>query len=157
MSLTRGDVVRAALNELGIADYEFDITPEELSSGVRRLNAMMAYWSDVGIRIPYNKGTGLQDQTNIPDIAEEGVITNLATKLAASYGKQVGPEVKISAKMAMTILQGHYAKQVLSQLPSMPKGAGFKSIDEPFSPEPRDRFFSDVDETPDRGREPERQ
>ena len=53
MSWTKRQFINAALEEIGLASYVFDIQPEELESALRRLDAMMADWNAKGIRIGY--------------------------------------------------------------------------------------------------------
>lgn len=149
MSYTKGAYVTAALNELGIADYEFDITPEELSSGVRRLDAMMAHWSDMNLKLSYNSGGGPEDDSGVPSVADEAVIMNLAIRLAPSYGKQVAPTVMAMAKAALNTLLSFSAKPREQQFQVMPRGAGYKSIDNMFTNPPVEEYLKDVDESVD--------
>jgi hypothetical protein len=132
MAYTKGALVTSALSELGLADYEFDISAEELSSGVRRLDSMMAAWSDMGLRLSYSDG-GPDDDSGIPGVAVEAVISNLALRLAPSYGKQVLPEVKVTAKAALNSLFRVSTHPTEMRLGMMPKGAGYKSLEEPFT------------------------
>lgn len=131
--MTKRELVQAALNEIGIADYEFDITPEELSSGVRRLNTMLSQWSLKGVRVPYNFVGGTSDDSGLPATFHEAVIMNLAIRLAPSYGKEPSMGVMAIAKQALSSI---YAKSALPQeirFPSMPIGAGYKSVDTVFT------------------------
>jgi hypothetical protein len=127
VSYTKGELVKAALSEIGIADYEFDITPGELASGIRRLNSMMSQWSDRGVRISFNYLGASDDDSSLPSIAEEAVISNLALRLASSYGKQVAPEVRSTAKRALNSLYNEAAYPNEMQLQTIPIGAGFKT------------------------------
>lgn len=130
--MTKRELIQAALNEIGIADYEFDITPEELSSGVRRLDMMLSTWAHKGLRIPYNFGGGIEDDSGIPATAQEAVTLNLATRLGPSYGKQAPVEVMGLAKSAYSALLSESAYPIEIQI-GVPKGAGHKRVDEtPF-------------------------
>lgn len=146
MAYTKGDLVRAALNELGMADYEFDITPEELSSGVRRLDGMMAAWSDMNLHLSYDTGGSSEDSSGIPSVAWEAVISNLACKLAPSYGKQVAPEVRMTAKASLNTLLSTSTVPRQAQFQTMPRGAGYKSVDRRFTAPPEDRYLEPVDD-----------
>ena len=53
MSYTKGELALAALEEIGIAEYEFDITPEMRQSIIRRMDMMMAEWNIRGITLSY--------------------------------------------------------------------------------------------------------
>lgn len=149
MSYTKGAFVTAALSELGIADYEFDITPEEVSSGVRRLDAMMAHWSDKGLTLSYNSGGGPDEDSGVPSIADEAVITNLAIRLAPSYGKQVSPQVMANAKGALNTLLGKSTQPRQQQYQQMPLGAGYKSTFQRFTDPPKEEYLEGVDESVD--------
>jgi len=138
VNYTKGELVKAALTEIGIADYEFDITPEEEATGIRRLDSMMAQWSDKGIRISYNFVGSSADEAGLPNIAQEAVISNLALRLAPTYGKQVPPEVRSTAKRALNSLYSEAAYPNEMQLQTTPIGSGYKS-----------GFESDVFFTPD--------
>ena len=153
MSYTKGELVNSALEELGISSYDFDISPEAVQSGLRKLDSMMAEWSIKGIRLsfPISKiqQSSVDDDSNIPDWAWEAVITNLAIRMAPSYGKTVQPETKIAAKNAYNTLCSNFAKPREMQMSSMPKGAGYKAIDFPYTPEPKNEYLDDVDEEVD--------
>lgn len=149
MSYTKGELVTAALSELGIADYEFDISPEEVTSGVRRMDAMMAHWSNKGLILSYNVSGSPDDDSGVPGVAHEAVITNLAIRLAPSYGKQVSMEVASMAKAALTTLLGQSTRPREQQFPVMPKGAGYKSTFNRFTDPPTEQYLEEVDDSVD--------
>ncbi|MFN9801061.1 MAG: packaged DNA stabilization gp4 family protein, partial [Bacteroidota bacterium] len=83
MSYTRRQFVEAAFEEMGMAAYTFDITPQMMESAARRLDAMMATWNARGIRIGFPlplspQDTDLDTETGVPDAANEAIIANLA-------------------------------------------------------------------------------
>jgi hypothetical protein len=127
--MTKRELVQAALNELGIAEYEFDVSPEELSSGSARLDSMMSTWSKMNLRIPYNYTGNYDSESGIPVTAVEAVTTNLAKRLAPSYGKQTPPEVLTTAKSSLNALLSESAEPLTMQLGSLPYGAGHKRVD----------------------------
>ena len=126
MAKTKGEIVTAALTELGIADFEFDVTTAEGLSGMDRLDSMMFAWSGKGIRVSYNFDGAVDADSGIPNIAEEAVIANLAVRLASSYGKTVPMQVMSTAKQGMQLLLGESAKPIERQLGFVPYGAGHK-------------------------------
>jgi hypothetical protein len=128
MAKTKSEVVRTALAHLGIADYDFDIIPEELATGVDFLNLMMSFWSSKNLKVPYNFEGETEDDSGIPEMALEAVTTNLALRLAPTYGKQVSMDVRTLAKQGLNALYGDSAKPLNMQLPNMPRGAGYKTI-----------------------------
>lgn len=127
MSYTKGSLVKAALTELGIAEYEFDITPEEVSSGITRMDAMMSQWSLRGVRVPYNFVGGPDDDSGLPMAFHEAVTLNLAIRLAPSYGKQPAMSVMTVAKQAFDSILSRSALPPEIRFPSMPVGAGYKN------------------------------
>lgn len=89
---TKGDLVNAAYEEIALAGYVFDLTPEERNGAVLRMERMAAAWDALGIRVGYNllgKLATLNDPVGIPDWAEEAFYTNLARRIASTLGKQL--------------------------------------------------------------------
>lgn len=151
MSYTKGELAAAALEEIGIADYEFDISPEQRQAVIRRLDTMMADWTGRKIRLSYpltkTPSPDPDQESNIPDWAGEAVVTNLAIRIAPSYGKQVSAETKSIAKHGYTTLCGIFSAPIEMQLPSMPKGAGYKTTEFRYTPVPEDKTLKQVDES----------
>jgi len=147
MAYTKRQFVEAALTEIGLASYVFDIQPEQLEYARRRLDAMMADWNGKGLRLSYpipaspEQGS-LAEETNVPDSANEAVILNLAVRLAPSYGKQIMPDTRLLAKTAYdTVLQRATAPIELQFPDTLPSGAGnkyWRDADDPFMPTPED-------------------
>ncbi|HUW49289.1 MAG TPA: packaged DNA stabilization gp4 family protein, partial [Patescibacteria group bacterium] len=86
MGYTKGDLVEAALTEIGIAGSEFDVVPEQMEKDIRRLDSMLAEWVNQGVLLGYptnsSPDTSEEDtESNIPDTAIEAVVTNLALRL----------------------------------------------------------------------------
>jgi RNase H-fold protein (predicted Holliday junction resolvase) len=147
MSWTKQQLINAALEEIGIS-YAFDVQPEELQSALRRLDSMMAEWNVEGIRVGYPIATidtsSLTTDSGVPDSATEAIITNLAIRIAPSYGKAVAREVKVTAKKAYNTLQMRALTQdpQEKQFPNtLPIGAGnkrYKNRNQNFMPTPTD-------------------
>lgn len=146
MGYTKRQFVTGAFEEIGLADYVFDLSPEQLEGALRRLDAMMMEWNAQGIRLGYPSPSSPQDsdldtETNTPDSAWEAVITNLAVRIAPGYGKTVSPDTKMLAKNAYNVLLQRATFPLEQQLPStMPSGAGNKPwwYDNPFLERPVD-------------------
>lgn len=153
MGYTKRQFVTAAFEEIGLADYVFDLTPEQLQSALRRLDAMMAEWNAKGLRLAYPlpsspQDSDLDDETFVPDSAYEAVITNLAVRIAPGYGKVVSADTKMIAKDGLNTLMQRATFPLEQQLPStMPSGAGNKPwwYDNPFLQQP----VNPVDAGPD--------
>jgi len=147
MGYSKRQFVNAAFEEIGLASYVFDLGPEQMQSALRRLDAMMADWNAKGIRLAYPlpsspQDSSLDEQTNVPDSANEAIICSLGIRLAPSYGKQVMIETKTTAKQGYDILLQRATFPLEKQLPATtPAGAGNKPwriYDNPFVRPPYD-------------------
>lgn len=154
MGWTKRQFIEQAFNEIGLASYVFDLGPEQTQSALRRLDMMMAAWNALGLRLAYPlpsnpQDSDLDEETNVPDSANQAIYANLAIKLAPSYGKQVMSETKVSAKEAYNTLLSRAAMPMEQQMPgTMPSGAGNKSwrnYDDPFLQRPVDPVLAGQD------------
>lgn len=154
MGWTKRQFVTQAFDEIGMASYVFDLTPEQLQSALVRLDTMIASWNALGIRLGYPlpsspQDSDLDEQTNVPDSSNEAIYTNLAMKLAPSYGRQVMPDTKVTAKSSYNTLLSRAALPMEQQLPgTMPAGAGNKPwrvYDDPFIRRPIDPVLAGQD------------
>lgn len=144
MSWTKRQYINQAFEELGLAAYIYDLTPDQLLSALQRLDTMMALWVSKGINIGYPLSTNPEDSTidqvtYVPPWANEAIILNLALKLAPGYGKMVMDQTKVSAKQAYDSLVSRTAQTLEMQWPSsMPAGAGYRKrgVLQPFLPRP---------------------
>lgn len=144
---TKRQLVEEAYAEIGIAAYVFDLESDELQTGLRRLDSMMATWEAKGVRIGYAMPSGpttssLDDASGIPDAANETVVAHLAIRLAPGFGKQVSPDTRKTARDGYDTLLWAAARPIEQQLPStLPRGAGqkpWRTTDDPFFPPPED-------------------
>ena len=132
MGYTRRQYIYGCFEELGMADYVFDLQPEQLQGAARRLDSMLLDWNARGIRLGPNVSatvevSDLDTDMGVPDRANEAIITNLAMKIAPSYGKQVQAGTVMSAKNALNTLYAIAAAPPTMRLPrTLPAGAGNK-------------------------------
>lgn len=153
MGWTKRQFVLQAFEEIGLASYVYDLTPEQLNSALFKLDAMMGTWNGKGIRIGYPLPTSpnnstLDTQTNVPDSANEAVYTNLATRIDGGYGKTVSADTKATARAGYEVLLSRAAMPMEMQMPgSMPAGAGNKpwAVDNPFLDPPVDPLLAGQD------------
>lgn len=146
MSWTKRQFVLQAFEEVGYASYAYDLQPEQLQAGLRRLEAMMATWNGRGVRLGYPLSSDpanadLNDASNVPDASNEAIYTNLAIRIAPIVGKQVSIETKAVARSSYMELLSRFTMPQEQQLPStMPSGAGSKPwrTDTPFVSPPSD-------------------
>jgi len=105
MAWTKRQIILQAYSEIGKANYEFDLQPEDLQSALRQLDAMMASWSGTqGIRLGFAGGDGYGDlsvEAEVPLWAVEALYYTLALRLAPSFGKTISPLTMANAKAAL--------------------------------------------------------
>lgn len=133
MGWTKRQYVEQAFEEIGLAAYVFDLTPEQLQSALRRLDSMMAGWNANGIRIGWPipstaDGSDIDVDAKAPDVANEAIYLNLAVRLAPGFGKTLSPDLKPSADAAYSnLLNQTSAPTPERQFPNtLPRGAGTK-------------------------------
>ena len=133
MGWTKRQFVEQAFEEIGLAAYVYDLTPEQLQSALYRLDSMLATWNSKGIRIgwalpssPQSSDLGMD--TLVTDIASEAIYTNLATRIAPSFGKVLSVDTIRNANLSYNALIAHAMTQpVQLQYPgTLPSGSGNK-------------------------------
>ncbi len=148
MSWTKRQFVMQAFEEIGYASYTYDLQPEQLQAGLRRLEALIATWNGRGIRLGYPLSSNPDDaeldvSSNVPDSANEAIYTNLAIRIAPIVGKEIKKETSMAARSSYMELLSRFTKPQEQQLPNtMPAGAGNKPWrqDNPFLPGPEDQI-----------------
>lgn len=158
---TKRFLCEMAFNEIGLANYVFDIDPQEMTSMINRLDGMMATWEVAGLRLGYKRTLNPLDadpdqDSGLPDIANESVWTNLAVKAAPSYGKNTSMDTKINAKQSYDLLLGLAASNPpqVQLKGTLPIGAGAKRPNAnggPFVNHPQDILTSGPDSLLDFG------
>lgn len=148
MAFTKRDIVNQAFGEIGMADYVFDLQPQQLDSALRQLDMMMATWNGKGIRVGYPLpsspgGSDLDEVTGVTDMALEAMYLNLAIRVSSGYGKTVSPETKAAAKFSYNQLLGKSALPIEMQIgnQTVPSGAGNKGwryYNDPYLRQPTD-------------------
>lgn len=150
MGWTKRQFVQRAFEDIGLAQYVFDLLPEQLQSALYRLDAMCESWNAQGIRLSYPipsspQYSDLDEPTNVPDCANEAIYTNLALKIAPMFGKAVSPDAKANAKMAYNAMLSKLAEVPQMQLGTIPAGAGQKRVYYPFIVENRQPILAGQD------------
>lgn len=147
MGWTKRQFVEQAFEEIGYASYVYDLEPEQLESALRRLDALMATWNARTIRLGYPipsspENSSLDDETGVPDSANEAIYLNLALRLAPTVGKTISMETKAAARDAYKELLKEAAMPEEQQFPdTLPAGQGNKPWryrDSPFILPPED-------------------
>jgi len=154
MSWTKRQFVEMAFEEIGYATSVYDLEPEQLQAALRRLDAMLATWNGLLIKINYPlpsspESSDLDTETGVPDKAAEAIYLELAIRLAPTVGKQAQNETKVAAKAAYNELAKNEAMPQEKQFPvELPAGAGNKPwrYDDPFIENTDDRTITAPDE-----------
>lgn len=146
MGYSKRQFIDAALAEIGLANFAFDMGPEQVQWVLARLDAMMAEWNARGARLGYPlpsspPSSDLDDETGVPDSAWEAIICNLAVRIAPGFGRTPMPETKARARSGCNTVLLASATPPERQYPgTLAAGAGNKPWrrDQPFMPPPRD-------------------
>lgn len=94
---TNTQIITDAMRLFGALAEGETPSAEQSSDALRKLNQMMSTWEVDSIVLGYHAQTDATATCPIPDWAEEGVMGQLAIKLAPEYGKTLTPE---AAKVA---------------------------------------------------------
>lgn len=130
ITTTKRTIVNMAFEEIGLAGYEFDATPEEQFSALRRLDALMAQWRgsslDLGYNFPPAIGAGdLNDAANIPDFAVNATAISLGLRIMPAIGKMMSAETRLALAQGMVAIRTYCAVIPERTLPrSTARGAG---------------------------------
>lgn len=127
-STTKRTVVEMAYEDCGLPGYEFASSPEELFSGIRRLDGMMREWP-CGQKLGYNFPTAVgqsdpEDPTLVPDWALMAMVGKLAQKLAPGLGKTLSNEQKAAAASSYSIMLGRIPIPQVRLPRTTPRGSG---------------------------------
>ena len=132
MSLTKRQIVRLALTEIGYSSYQHDIEPDQLQDAMHVLDAMMGEWAAHGIHVGYpipmdQEDADLDADTGLPDTARSAVYLNLALRLCGMFGKQPTPKQAATAKIAYNVIvKTTTAIPKRASKPGVPLGQGHK-------------------------------
>lgn len=130
MGWTNQRLIDAAFAEIALANWDWDITPEERQYALDRLQGMMGTWSGQGVTLPYAFGGDLDADSNLPLQANEATYLNLAIRVAAGKGKSLAQSTKTTAKQAydsMLVWIAHQQVQAQQFRSGTPSGAGNRS------------------------------
>lgn len=130
---SKRDLVNMAFNDLALAGYVFDLTPEEMNTAVMTMDSMMALWETQGIRVGYQMASDpgdsdLDQPSGLPDWMNLAVYKNVAIMMAGSFGKAIPPSIAVAAKTAYDWVLGLIASNPpqMQFKGNLPQGAGWK-------------------------------
>jgi len=142
MSWTKRQLISKAYSVSGLADYVYDLQPEQYADICGHMDAMIASWAGglyirMGYPISSNDATLDVDQdSNLPAYAIYPVYMNLGLLIAFGLGKEITPKFSNEAEKArLNLLNANSIMPPSMQFPStMPRGAGAKSWRNTWSP-----------------------
>ena len=107
---TKRTIVEMAYEECSLAGYEFNVTPEELFSGLRQLDAVMGELRIQGVPLGYNFplsfGQGdLDDAAGIPDDVINVIAIKLALRICPKMNKTMSAESRAALSGGMITLR----------------------------------------------------
>lgn len=119
-------LVLDAFSEAAIAGYTFDLTADELQTGLQRLEQMIGDWALRGLLIGFNlqgmATADLDDEAFLPapvgepdtsNLVYHGlIVTNLAKSIAGAFGKQCAPStIEAARRTFRNFLAAHASVQ----------------------------------------------
>ncbi|TNE61197.1 MAG: hypothetical protein EP341_00840 [Sphingomonadales bacterium] len=130
---TKRQIIQLSFDQLGMGTYVYDMQTEDWTSGLMRLNALMAEWglSDIATGFPMtdNPIAGeLDDDSGLSAGLIRGVSAQLAVDLAPGYGKQISDDTKRAAAQGRRIAIANDITIPTRKIDNMsvPAGAGYK-------------------------------
>lgn len=144
---TKSDIIKSALRKLGVTGFDSETDPQEFDAALVELESMMTEWDGRGIRVSYKLGTSTDtaltsEDAGIRDWARQGIVANLAMRLATDYGKPITQDLAMQASAGMSSILAATATDniYLTQYPrNMPVGSGNRNIGN------RQRFYRPVE------------
>lgn len=119
---TKAALVEGGYDYCGLNGFDFDRTPDEMVTGLRHLNAMMAEWLadgiDLGFDFPtYSQGL-LEEPSGVPDSAVAAIHGMLAQRLAPGMGATLSPAASAALSRSYFSLRSRYAAAPPSMVPA---------------------------------------
>lgn len=143
MGWTKKQLITEAYNSIGLADYVFDISPEDLQSACRKMDSMIASWEGKGVHIGYSSSDTPQSadtnaDSGVPSFATSAVYLNLAMVLAPAFRIPIPVTLYGMARSAyLDCISAAMEPPKQCQMPStLPRGAGQKNPEYPYMSPP---------------------
>lgn len=127
MAITKGDIVNEAFEEIRISGLTIQASPNEIQRGISKLESMAAEWEARNICAGYSftEDPNPDDNANIQLSAKQAFVTNLATRMVTSFGKEVPSVLAVQSMQSLSGLSSALAMVRNVQSPNrMPRGSG---------------------------------
>jgi hypothetical protein len=127
----KSDLVEGAYDFCGLNGFEYERTPEEMVTGLRNLNDMLAEWLadgiDLGFDFPIYGSGKLEEASGVPDSAVSVIKAKLAQRLCPPLGASLSDDAKAVLAQAWQRLLSRTATIPTMEVPyTSLRGAGFK-------------------------------
>lgn len=141
MAETAGEIVRDALSELTVQAQEQTVPAVDLNTGIRYLNRMMAAWDATEVSLGYTTVNSPDDVLTVPAGAIEGIVFNLALRLASGFDIAVSPALAQMAREGMKTIMIIGVNPGKANFPgNLPIGSGNEDASGIY---PGEHFFPD--------------
>jgi hypothetical protein len=130
MAATRKiDFINGAYSQMRISGLTVDPNSFDLSTGLNRLENMMSLFCSRNLCTDYNftENPDLNDFTNVSQVFNLMIESNLALKLCPDFGKEIPMALKMLADSTLSAGSGVSALDILQPIPypqRMPRGSG---------------------------------
>lgn len=105
MATTVQQLADQSLLSIIVAGSESSLEADEMTDYIFSLNRWMSSLVVMGINLGYTPVSSPSDVLTVPDGAIDGMISNMAIKLAPQYGGVVSPELRQDAKDGLNVLR----------------------------------------------------
>jgi hypothetical protein len=122
---TAEDVVSDILQEITVQSPEQALLAVDFQTVVRYMNRFMSSLDAMGTKLGYTIVSNPSDLITIPIGAEEGLIFNMAMRIATTYDITVSPDLAMKARDSLNVMNVIGNPPPMSKYPSnMPIGSG---------------------------------
>jgi len=122
---TAEDVVSDILQEITVQSPEQELPAVDFQTVVRYMNRFMASLDAMGTKLGYTNVSNPSDQITIPAGAEEGLVFNMALKVATTYDIAVSVDLAMKARDSLNVMNVIGNPPPKSSYPSnLPIGSG---------------------------------
>lgn len=141
METTKRWFITEALDEIGLSSYAFNLSGSDLMAALRKLDTLIATWEAQGLTINWVFSSNYDtsdpdDAVTVPDASLQAVITNLALRIAPSFGKNVSIETRQAAWQGLNALRVSKATIPQQQYPvTTPIGEGNRTELQKYYPQ----------------------
>jgi len=112
---TKGFILDRIFEEVGLAGYEFDRSPEQDISALSKMDVLMAQWQAQRMNLNYNFPSSMgggdpSDVAGVPDFAIDAIAVSVAMRVAPGMGKSMSVESRRALTESMTMIRAVTAK-----------------------------------------------